>query len=218
MSFSICVATSSGTAKVNLQFFFDRYAPTVAQLLSRATEAFTRLFRIRGYAAAEFAISLSMIFDEVLQRWVPLERSAQLHHGAQVYVFQPDTHDAPGEIPDPVQASQLLTDYASPSRDVSSPPRALPAYDPVPYAPRAYHSPYQDLSPSRRDTYRQLSAVAPLPRSIDPIPFVPCDSILQEERLKENRKLELPVDEHRSVVRQETSEFTRRLSASPDRR
>jgi hypothetical protein len=189
-----------GGSKVNVEFPFDRYAPSVAQLLSRASEAFTRLFALRSIHR-DFAISFSMIFDDTVLRWVPLERSSQLSHNCQVYLFQPDTTDVPSEIPDPIPAGNLIAGYASPQR-------ALPVYEsprsrvPDTYVPREAFAYATPAAPYQ--TAAAVSASRQRNATYDPIEGA---SILREERANEDRKSHLSVDEHRSVTRHETDDF-----------
>lgn len=199
--YCICVASVLGLDKVNLELIFTT-PPSIAQVMSRATVAFNRLARLRGYST-EFAVSFAMVFDDYEGLWVPLERSTQLTHNAQLYVFQPDVVDTPGHIPDPVSALQLLDDYASPARNLTpsyaahhESPRAPP---PTSFPPRNAQAVYPTPEDIRRESERRR-------RLID-MSDIPGDSILRVERENEARKLELPVDTHRETVRRETQTF-----------
>eukprot|EP00388_Colpodella_angusta_P027796 GDKK01010515.1.p1 GENE.GDKK01010515.1~~GDKK01010515.1.p1 ORF type:complete len:241 (-),score=15.18 GDKK01010515.1:155-877(-) len=131
-----------GGHKVNLQFFFDAHGPQLAQILNRATEAFNQYFRNKGITDHPFSITTAVIFNEKHETWDRLERSSQLVHNGQIYLFQPDVVDIPAEIPDPISATQYLSEYISPQRSFvnqsgisdtrsSSPGAQIPAtYDP----------------------------------------------------------------------------------------
>ena len=212
--YDVYVAADCNGAKLNLQFSFDQYGPSVAQLLSRATEAFSQFFLMKGIMRP-FAVSSIVVFDEVARRWVPLERSSQLIHNAQTYVFQPDILDVPGEISDPIAASQFLIHYVSPPRDGRSPsPRAVA---PNVWAPRSdwpYPSPdvavQLDFTQEEKNVIRQKERQR---RSGGGSPAkVTGPSILQEEREKVERLIALPVDEHRLAVRNESEKFSNSLS------
>lgn len=194
--YCVYVASVAGTEKVNIELTFAA-PPSVAQVISRATAAFARLFTLRGYKT-EFAVSFAMIFDDATLRWAPLERSTQLTHNCQVYVFQPDCVDVPGEIPDPISATQLLADYESPSRHSAvdlSPRPALPAS----YSPRSTftHPSPAELALESERRRRVLAEYRDIPG----------DSIIREERTKEEQKITLPLDAHRDTVRRETQSF-----------
>jgi hypothetical protein len=205
---AVCVAADVNGQKINLQFFFDQYGPSTAQVLARAHDAFQRVYDSHGVNRT-FAVSHAVVFNDYAQTWDRLERSAQLTHNCQVYLFQPDTLDIPGEIPEPMLASQLLAGYQSPSREsynhyaVHSSPRAAAAIQSS-YAPTAYSSPAYS-SPSRA----QREAVSATYRAG---PEIGGPSLLREEREKEDAKLMMPVDAHRDAVRRETSRFTESLS------
>lgn len=201
--YNICVATDLAGAKVNLLFSFDQYGPSTAQLLSRASEAFAQVFRLRGYSRI-FAISSAVVFNEALRTWDRLERSSQLLHNSQVYIFQPDVVDVPGELPDPIPAYQFLVGYASPKRDeeFSRSPRP-----PLPttfgdYVPVSRSSPALEEHRTKMLHEREVHAGE----------VVPGASILKEERAKEDMKDHLSLDEHRELVRREAREFSNSLS------
>ncbi|KAH9579737.1 BILBO1 [Trypanosoma melophagium] len=133
MQYSICVATDVDGEKVNLRFLFDAYGPSVTQLLNRAAVAFNNLFHRCGIPRA-FATSAAVVFNETQCTWDRLERSTQLLHNSQVYLFQPDILDLPAVIPEPYEAQPLLGDtYVSPRREASDSPRAV---GPTHYEPR----------------------------------------------------------------------------------
>lgn len=116
--FAVCVAAAINRTKVNLLLQFSQ-APSAAQVMSRAIAAFTQLQQDRGIFTPFFC-NCAMIFDDASSRWVPLERSSQLVHNAQVYLFQPDVPDVAGAIPDPIPADTFLVDYRSPPRGANS--------------------------------------------------------------------------------------------------
>jgi hypothetical protein len=208
--FCVYVASMCGGVKTNIELIFSA-PPSIAQVMRRATAAFTRLAEIRGIHF-EFAVSFAMIFDDYESRWVPLERSSQLVHNAQVYIFQPDVVDLPGEIPDPISAVQFMSDYNTPPRHVS--PSSTPRVDfagldyrsdspraPIPetYTPRRNFN-YPSLEEIHQETLRRHREAAKLPD-------IPGDSIIRQERDNEARKASLPVDLHRETVRRETQAF-----------
>lgn len=193
--YCICVASVLSYEKVNIEITFDT-PPSIAQVMSRAAAAFNRLAALRG-VRAEFAVSFAMIFDDLAELWVPLERSTQLAHNSQVYIFQPDVIDVPGHIPEPVSASQYLVDYSSPSR--------LSEYrdSPRPAAPERFTERVRFDFPTPEDIRRESERRR---RTIE-VTNVPGTSILREERDNEERKISLPVDVHRETVRRETQSF-----------
>lgn len=154
MYYSLCVATDFNGHKVNLQFFFDAHGPQLAQILSRATEAFNQYFRSKGIVDRPFSITTAVIFNEKHETWDRLERSSQLVHNGQIYLFQPDVVDIPAEIPDPISATQYLAGYVSPQRSFvnqsgisdtrsTSPGAQIPtSYDPY------LRQRYLDISPA----------------------------------------------------------------------
>ncbi|KAF5226814.1 hypothetical protein ECC02_000315 [Trypanosoma cruzi] len=133
MQYSICVATDCDGEKANLRFLFDSYGPSVAQLLNRSIVAFNNLFRLRSVPRT-FAVSAAVVFNDVHSTWDRLERSTQLLHNSQVYLFQPDILDLPAEIPEPFEGHPLLGDEGGwPQCDASNSPRAV---GPSHYEPR----------------------------------------------------------------------------------
>ncbi|RNF12259.1 hypothetical protein TraAM80_00406 [Trypanosoma rangeli] len=155
MQYSICVATDCDGEKVNLRFLFDSYGPSLVQLLNRSIVAFNNVFRLRSVPRI-FAVSAAVVFNDVHSTWDRLERSTQLLHNSQVYLFQPDILDLPAEIPEPFEGQSLLDeDYVSPRRDVSTSPHAL---GPSHYEPRpaiTIESPRG--MPMRHDSQNKLS-------------------------------------------------------------
>jgi hypothetical protein len=213
MAFSVCVAADIGGGKGNIEFLFDRMGPSVGQLLSRAQEVFSRILIGRGISRP-FIVSGTLIFDDLTARWVPLERSSQIVHNSQVYLFQPDIVDVPGEIPHPVPAIDYLSAYSSPSRGLrtSSPRAELP----LDYGPRMTAYPYSpmDIALRSRSVEEQRAALESISRHTGE--HIAGGSILREEREKEERKLHLDLDTHRATVRSETDQFMR-LDLSPRR-
>lgn len=199
--FCVYVAAVCGASKANIELIFAA-PPSIAQVMNRAAVAFEKLAQLRGYSL-EFAVSFAMIFDDYDARWVPLERSTQLVHNSQIYVFLPDVVDLPGEIPDPVSATQFLAEYRSPytsrspsARRVEESPRAVM---PESFTPRRDFS-YPTVEDIRRESQRRHREIAVLPE-------IPGDSIIRQERENEERKITLPVDTHRDTVRRETQAF-----------
>ncbi|RNF05099.1 uncharacterized protein Tco025E_07863 [Trypanosoma conorhini] len=136
MQYSICVATDCEGEKVNLRFLFDSYGPSLAQLLNRSLVAFNNVFRLRSVPRT-FAVSAAVVFNDVHNTWDRLERSTQLLHNSQVYLFQPDILDMPAEIPEPFEGAPLLGEgYVSPPREASASPHAVAPshYEPRPAA------------------------------------------------------------------------------------
>lgn len=113
--FGVCVAAAVNRYKINLLLQFDS-PPSAAQVMSRAISAFSQLQQDRGIFTPFFC-NCAMIFDDENSRWVPLERSSQVVHNCQVYMFQPDVPDVAGAIPDPIPASSFLNNYRSPARN-----------------------------------------------------------------------------------------------------
>jgi hypothetical protein len=200
---SVFVAADVNGVKVNVQFFFDQYGPSTAQLLSRSHEAFQRIFAVH-HVNRTFAVSHAVVFNEYTQAWDRLERSAQLTHNCQVYLFQPDTLDIPGEIPPPISSYTLLGGYESPTRDYSNSPRAPAPSTSYSYTPVTYTSPYTSTQPRH------------LPLDTAPVREIQGPSLLAEERQKVESTLRLPLDEHRDSVRREVTRFSDELS--PQRR
>lgn len=222
--YSVCCAADCNGAKINLEFVFDQYGPSVPQLLSRATEAFTRVFQLRGILRT-FAISSAVVFNERLRCWDRLERASQLLHNSQVYLFQPDLLDLPGEIPDPIPGVDFLYQYQSPDRTrcaaaVSSSvsqqltfedsPRVRAPSSHVPREQFYYSSPAIPSSSGdpRASIRAQLLADMAKHRG----ETVPGPSILAEVREEEERKAHLDLDTHRETVRREAREFEKSLS------
>jgi hypothetical protein len=200
--FCVYVAAMCGTGKANVELIFHG-PPSIAQVMSRAAIAFDRLASLRGVRSFEFAVSFAMAFDDFESRWVPLERSTQLVHNCQLYIFLPDVVDLPGEIPDPVSADQFLGDYQSPERGVS-PASVSGGYSPRAVMPSTF-TPRRDFAyPSVEDIRRQS---ADRHRQVANLPDIPGDSIIAQERNSEALKASLSVDVHRETVRRETQSF-----------
>ena len=154
MEYSLCVATDFDGAKLNLQFFYPYAAPTVAEVLTSATTTYENLFRAKG-VNRPFSITTAVIFNETHLTWDRLERSSQLVHNGQLYLFQPDLVDLPGDIPDPVPAEEYLETYVPPQPSTLSPVRSYtnmgvnssPArvYEPSPVR-SVHHTPYTHTS------------------------------------------------------------------------
>lgn len=143
MKYSISVATDCNGDKVNLRFLFDTCGPSVAQLFHCSTVAFNNLFQLRSVGRT-FTLSAAVVFDDMHCAWDRLERSTQLLHNSQVYLFQPDILDVPAIIPEPFEGHPFLgDDYVLPERNASNSPRATapPAFRPGPllslHSPRA---------------------------------------------------------------------------------
>lgn len=240
--FSVCVAAAVGTAtganaKTNLLFQFE-LPPSASQVMSRSITAFSQLQQERGNFN-EFFVNCAMIFDDNTSRWVPLERSNQITHNCQVYLFQPDVPDVAGPIPDPVPADSFLNSYVSPARGAVThhhhSARGLMPRDPdlssfqqrdVP-AQNNYNSSYYSQQQPNRSLggggYGGSGSDALTPEQREILRreaerygsgFVAGDSILKEERDKEDRKIILPVDTHRDIVRTETKRFSEEVSPS----
>lgn len=209
--YSVCCAADCNGAKINLEFVFDQYGPSVPQLLSRATEAFSRIFHLRGIVRT-FAISSAVVFNERLRCWDRLERASQLLHNSQVYLFQPDILDVPGEIPDPIPGSDFLYQYRSPERAYDAEatydsPRARAPSSHVPRSQFYYSSPLV-LEDSRSSVRAQLLQEMEKHRG----ETVEGPSILAQVREEEARKEALDLDTHREIVRRETRDFEKSLS------
>lgn len=227
--YSVFVAADCNGEKVNLQFTFE-FGPSVSQVLSRATEAFRVVF-LQRHLQRPFAVSAVVIFNEVTSTWDRLERSTQLSHNCQVYVFQPDILDVPSEIGDAIPASTYLGNYASPSRD-SPQPSPRPAI-PTTYEPRSiaatyttpiysnYASPFLEgasspnpYSLANSSRYERNVNIASHYSSSPKAEYAgSSDSILRQERQRIERQSSLPLDQMREELRREVREF----SASPER-
>ena len=112
---TFAVATQIKREKVNFTLSFPEARPRMSQVLARANAAFSE------YTGTEFSCCLGMVFNASKQYWSPLEHTAQLVSGAQIYLFQPDVHEVPGVIPDARPGDYLLANYA-PSRGGSASP------------------------------------------------------------------------------------------------
>lgn len=225
--YSVAVAADCNGEKFNLQFLFE-FGPSVAQILSRASEAFRVVFRQRGIDRI-FAISASVIFNDTLGCWDRLERSTQLAHNCQLYIFQPDVLDVPAEIGDPVPASMFLGEYISPARESqgysASPRPFLPStFEPrnpsVVYASPAYTShdrfsgDYKSAFVDHSQTSNPYSlANASRYERSPPSLREGSESILRQERDRIERQASIPLDDLRNELRREAKEY----SASPDR-
>jgi hypothetical protein len=236
--FAVCVAAAVNNSKLNLLLQFEQ-PPSAAQVLSRSIAAFTQLQQSRGIHTPFFC-NCAMIFDDDSSRWVPLERSSQVVHGAQCYIFQPDVADVAGPIPDPIPASSFLVGYQSPPRNINA---AQTTYDPSPRGLMPTDPDLSSFNPATRNLdfgdrqygggYSSSRAVAagggyndnernplsPEQRAIlrreaerGGNTFVAGGSILAEERQKEDQKIKLGLDEHRQRVRDETKRFTHDVS------
>ena len=94
--FVLLVASEQYGAKHNIEVGFPA-VPSMAELvghLEATLQIEHRLMRPRGAARHTFQVEYLQIYDEVLQRWVDLLSTTQLHDWAQLYVFQ---HDSPSE-------------------------------------------------------------------------------------------------------------------------
>ena len=237
--FAVCTAAAIGNAKVNLLLQFEA-PPAASQVLSRGIAAFSQLQQDRG-VFTPFFVNCAMVFDDASSRWVPLERSSQIVHNCQIYLFQPDVPDVAGPIPDPIPASTFLVSYRSPERshhanqnELSVSPRGLMPADPdlsghrfqerqVPLAtsstPSSYGQQQQQYASAGAGGGVDNSGLTPLQRAIlqreadkGGSPYVSGGSILRDEREKEEAKVKLPVDTHRTTVRDETRRFAQDVS------
>lgn len=222
--YTLFVATDCNGEKVNLEFLFD-FGPSVAQLLHKATEAFRGVYQRRGIPRI-FTISASVIFNDDTSTWDRLERSTQLLHNSQVYLFQPDTLDVPGEIGDAVPAAQFLPyDYSSPARGSAgaasnainaSPRAAMPvSFDPrapaTVYASPLFEKDYLYSTPfesSGSPNPYSLAHSSKYPRSSASREGEREGSILREERERIERQEHLSLDELRGQLRKEVKEFS----------
>jgi hypothetical protein len=214
MQFVVYVAADCDGSKINVRFAFANSSPSLTQVLQRANEVFVTVFQQRSILRT-FAISAPVIFNDVTCTWDRLERSVQMQHHSQIYLFQPDILDLPGEIPDPEDSSAIVgpRHYDSPLRGVTSAslsysPRAEFPTENIPLQ-RAYSnfSTPQDRSLSFGQFTRPP---APVQDRIGPSNG---GSIFREERSKMAVLEQLPIDELRSQLRREAREF----SSSPSR-
>ncbi|KAH8613742.1 hypothetical protein ERJ75_000724500 [Trypanosoma vivax] len=123
--YSICVAADCNGKKVNLRFLFDAYGPSVGDLLRRSTVAFNNYFK-RFCISKQFVTNIAVVFNDNSGTWDRLEKSTQLLHNSQVYLFQPDTFDLPAIIPEAYEGQQLLEDNFEKVLCFASPPTTPP--------------------------------------------------------------------------------------------
>eukprot|EP01065_Artemidia_motanka_P012024 TRINITY_DN16561_c0_g1_i1.p2 TRINITY_DN16561_c0_g1~~TRINITY_DN16561_c0_g1_i1.p2 ORF type:complete len:329 (+),score=138.21 TRINITY_DN16561_c0_g1_i1:86-1072(+) len=91
--FVLLVSAELYGQKHNIEVGFPAI-PTMTELIGHVEATFqieNRLMRPSGRPKQTFRLEYIQVFDEVLQRWVDLLSSTQLHEWAQLYVFQPDT-------------------------------------------------------------------------------------------------------------------------------
>lgn len=222
--YSVAVAADCNGEKANLQFFFE-FGPSVAQVLSRAGEAFRVLFRQRGIDRI-FVTSAAVIFNDALECWDRLERSTQLTHNCQLYIFQPDVLDIPAEIGEPISGAAFLGDYYSPARESSYSPSPRPAplasYAPrsagLVYASPVYGASYESTTTTYKSTFVDHSSGVANPYSLanatkhhyerSPNFREGSESILRQEREKMERQSHMPLDELRNELRREAKEYS----------
>lgn len=148
---SFDIATQIGREKINFTFSFPEPRPRMAQVLSRANAAFSE------YTGTEFSCCLGMVFNASKQYWSPLEHTAQLLSGGQLYLFQADVNEVPGVIPDAKPGDHLLINY-SPSRGASVSP-SVGVTTRGPSAPGARISPAPTEQPTTTShNYRSKNA------------------------------------------------------------
>lgn len=101
-------ATDFEGEKINLEFdFSSRWAPTVYELLYKATTAFNNYFAVHG-GRYTFYIRCAAVFDEARKEWKTLRPSTALAPNDQVYFFQVDVQESTGAIPTPTSAQPYL--------------------------------------------------------------------------------------------------------------
>jgi len=91
--FVILAAAELYGDKHNIEIGFPSNPP-MTELIGHIEATFnieTRLMKPKKNKKHRFSLEYIQIFDEVLQRWVDLLSSTQLHEWAQLYVFQPDS-------------------------------------------------------------------------------------------------------------------------------
>jgi hypothetical protein len=212
MHFLVFVAADCDGQKVNVRFLFDTSSPSLTQVLNRAQEVFKRIFQQRSVLRT-FAISAPVIFNDVTCTWDRLERSVQLQHNSQIYLFQPDILDLPGEIPDPIDPLDIIGyNSSSPVREGSRSSSYSPRTEfPTAFVPERIFSNFS--TPHDRSlSFGQFSK--PPAVSAEKIGLSDGGSIFRDERRKMEQQASLPIDELRSQLRREAKEF----SSSPDRR
>eukprot|EP00760_Papus_ankaliazontas_P022902 PhM_4_TR1906/c0_g1_i1/m.87101 len=206
MPISVCVSADVLHRKRNIEFFFD-VTPTMEELRHATETSYNTLLACEGFPRT-FTISTLRMYDDRVGRWVELDSSTQLaSSGSQVYAFQVGVPEIPGEIPQPVPANEIT--YVSPQRvhphnHHESPARNI-NYSAVDYS-------YRSQSYNSTSNYVDIKLTATT--ATMPVPDVPGESILRQERQKEVEKEHLDLDAHRDYVRRETQEF---LSQSPSR-
>ena len=207
MYYVICVAADLKGSKINLQFHFENYGPSLAMLIARVSEAFSCVFAVQSSQPVVFRISAAVIFNEFAKSWDRLERSSQLSHNCQVYVFQPDVLDLPAEIPEPMHAQEFLTGYVSPQRTAVRPsPRPDP---PERFEARTtFGHPSPATAKEVIRAVRQRSIIEAHRLNSDPPLVEEGGSILQDERRKIERCNLLTLDELRGAMKKELRDWS----------
>ena len=218
MEYSLCVATDFDGAKLNLQFFYPYGAPTVAEVLTSASATYENLFRAKG-VTRPFSITTAVIFNETHLTWDRLERSSQLVHNGQLYLFQPDLVDLPGDIPDPIPAEEYVNTYVPPQPSTLSPVRSYagmgvnssPArnYEPSPI--RSVH--YTPATPQRSNLNESQEMIKAFHKRQESPAYRSHNnddgpSIIQDERRRLAEQSRLSLDEYRNVARKEAHDFS----------
>eukprot|EP01064_Diplonema_japonicum_P030672 TRINITY_DN527_c3_g3_i1.p1 TRINITY_DN527_c3_g3~~TRINITY_DN527_c3_g3_i1.p1 ORF type:complete len:343 (+),score=88.06 TRINITY_DN527_c3_g3_i1:56-1030(+) len=91
--FILLVASELYESKHNIEIGFPS-VPSMTELVGHVESTLQiehRLMKPVGRKKQAFRLEYIQIFDEVLQRWVDLLSSTQLHEWAQLYIFQHDT-------------------------------------------------------------------------------------------------------------------------------
>ena len=217
MDYVLCVATDFDGAKINLQFDFPQGAPTVADVLNTASATFGNLFRTKG-VMRPFSITTAVIFNETHLTWDRLERSSQLVHNGQLYLFQPDLVDLPGDIPDPIPAQDYVDSYVPPQPSTLSPVRTYSGVDGVNHTPYRYVSEPSPVrpaasyvsSPPRSALDESAEMIRAFHRRRETPGALEDDgpSIIQDERRRLSEQARLSLDEYRTFARREAHEFS----------
>eukprot|EP01064_Diplonema_japonicum_P021172 TRINITY_DN30721_c0_g1_i1.p1 TRINITY_DN30721_c0_g1~~TRINITY_DN30721_c0_g1_i1.p1 ORF type:complete len:205 (+),score=38.74 TRINITY_DN30721_c0_g1_i1:24-617(+) len=191
MSFVLDVAADLYKCKENLEVKFTE-RPTLGELRSKVESLFqteATVQRPPGTAVQHVRIRRFQIYDDYQRKWTDLESCGQLQTYAQLYAFQEGNDDSQGEIPP-----------SSPPRTRISVPGASPA--------RA-RCPGTNLQEIRAEVERSPRAMERVreEQNYRRADITPGESLLAQERVQEESKVEMDIDAHREMVRRETHDF-----------
>lgn len=102
MSFHLHACADVNGEKVNIDVAFDEKPKDVTALAQELEAVFRNEFAAKQLESRLFAIDFIVFYDDPLQKWKPLEQTAQLTEFAQVYCFQTNLDkETIREIPQP---------------------------------------------------------------------------------------------------------------------